>query len=136
MPNTCVASPAVSLAAYHPPHHTAPPSRPASGSGRPREPHPEERSHHARILAGVVWAREIPRMLAALVRRSVTGLAVVAGVVTLTFFLLQLAPGDPVERLLGPAATPEPVSAQRRAFGLDLPLTAQYLAWLGPARIS
>src|SRR5213076_49933 len=70
-------------------------------------------------------------MLAALVRRSVTGLAVVAGVVTLTFFLLQLAPGDPVERLLGPAATPEQVSAQRRAFGLDRPLTAQYLAWLG-----
>jgi len=70
-------------------------------------------------------------MLAALVRRSVTGLAVVAGVVTLTFFLLQLAPGDPVERLLGPAATPEQVSAQRRAFGLDRPLTAQYVAWLG-----
>ena len=83
------------------------------------------------ILAEVVWSREIPPMLAALARRAVTGLALVAGVVTLTFFLLQLAPGDPVERLLGPAATPEQVLAQRRAFGLDRPLMAQYAAWLG-----
>src|SRR5207244_4915519 len=64
-------------------------------------------------------------------RRAVTGLALVAGVVTLTFFLLQLAPGDPVERLLGPAATPEQVLAQRRAFELDRPLMVQYVAWLG-----
>ena len=70
-------------------------------------------------------------MLAALARRAVTGLALVAGVVTLTFFLLQLAPGDPVERLLGPAATPEQVLAQRRAFELDRPLMVQYVAWLG-----
>ena len=41
-------------------------------------------------------------MLAALARRLAAGLGVVAGVATLTFFLLRLAPGDPVERLLGP----------------------------------
>lgn len=70
-------------------------------------------------------------MLAALARRAVIGLAVVAGVVTLTFFLLRLAPGDPVERLLGPAATPAQVAAQRHALGLDRPLAAQYVAWVG-----
>ncbi len=62
------------------------------------------------------------------------GVAVVAGVVTLTFVLLRLAPGDPAERLLGPAATPAQVAAQRDALGLDDPLAVQYAAWI--ARIS
>jgi peptide/nickel transport system permease protein len=70
-------------------------------------------------------------MLAGLARRALTGLAVVAGAVTLTFLLLRLAPGDPAERLLGPAATPEQVTAQRHALELDRPLAAQYVAWLG-----
>src|ERR1051325_1265491 len=115
-------------------HHGPPAARgahPAGGGHRPRERHPEDPLRHARILAGVVGSREIPRMLAALARRAVTGLAVVAGVVTLTFFLLQLAPGDPGEGLLGPAATPEQVLAQRRTLGLDRPLMVQYVAWLG-----
>src|SRR5256886_15681450 len=71
-------------------------------------------------------------MLAALARRLAAGLAVVAGVATLTFFLLRLAPGDPVERLLGPAATAGQLAAQRQALGLDPPLPAQYPAWLPP----
>lgn len=69
----------------------------------------------------------------ALLVRLVRGLAVVAGVVTLTFVLLRLAPGDPVERLLGPAATAEQVTAQRRAFELDRPVLVQYGAWLSRA---
>src|SRR5206468_10289233 len=59
------------------------------------------------------------------------GLAVVAGVVTRAFFLLRLAPGDPVELLLGPAATPAQIAAQRHALALDRPLVVQYAAWLG-----
>jgi len=59
--------------------------------------------------------------------------AVVFGVVTLTFLLLHLAPGDPVQRLLGPAAGPEQLEAGRHALGLDRPLPVQYAAWLGRA---
>jgi peptide/nickel transport system permease protein len=70
-------------------------------------------------------------MLRFLVRRLLVGLAIVAGVVTLTFFLLRLAPGDPVEQLLGPTATTEQVESQRRALGFDRPLVVQYLAWVG-----
>lgn len=69
-------------------------------------------------------------MLPSLLRRTIGGLAVVAGVITLTFFLLRLAPGDPTERLLGPTATAEQVSAQRHVLGLDRPLPAQYAAWV------
>jgi len=70
-------------------------------------------------------------MLAALWRRLLAGLAVVLGVVTLTFFLLHLAPGDPVELLLGPTASPEQLAAQRAALGLDRALPVQFAAWLG-----
>ena len=61
------------------------------------------------------------------------GAAVVLGVVTLTFLLLHLAPGDPVARLLGPSAGPEQLEAARHGLGLDRPLFEQYLHWLARA---
>ncbi len=67
------------------------------------------------------------RMLA---RRALSGIAVVAGVVTLTFLLLHAAPGDPAERLIGPTATTEQLTAGRHALGLDRPLITQYGSWL------
>src|SRR5262249_54285184 len=72
-----------------------------------------------------------PRMLARLGQRLLAGMAVVLGVVTLTFLLLHPAPGDPVDIMLGPSATAAQVAAQRRALGLDRPVPAQYATWLG-----
>lgn len=70
-------------------------------------------------------------MLRALVSRAVAGLAVVMGVVTLMFFLIRMAPGDPALLLVGPTASEEQLDAQRKALGLDQPLPQQYGAWLG-----
>jgi len=70
-------------------------------------------------------------MLRAFVRRALAGLAVVVGVVTLMFFLIRMAPGDPALLLVGPTATQEQLAAQRKALGLDRPLPEQYAAWLG-----
>lgn len=70
-------------------------------------------------------------MVRMVLRRAISGIAVVLGVVTLMFFLLRLAPGDPARLLVGPSATPEQVAAQHRALGLDRPLPQQYLSWLG-----
>lgn len=66
-----------------------------------------------------------------LVQRALTGIAVVAGVLTLTFLLLHAAPGDPAALLLGPAATPTQLAAGRHSLGLDRPLATQYAEWLG-----
>ena len=69
-------------------------------------------------------------MFRALARRAIAGFAVVIGVVTLMFFLIRLAPGDPALLLVGPTATQEQLSAQRRSLGLDRPVVEQYGAWL------
>jgi peptide/nickel transport system permease protein len=70
----------------------------------------------------------MPQML---LRRALSGFAVVLGVLTLMFFLLRLAPGDPARLLVGPSATEAQVEAQRRALGLDRPVVQQYATWLG-----
>ena len=72
-------------------------------------------------------------MFRSLASRAAAGIGIVLGVVTLTFFLLRLAPGDPVERLLGPAASPEQIAAQRHVLGFDRPLLVQYGDWLARA---
>ena len=58
---------------------------------------------------------------------------VILGVVTLTFLLLHLAPGDPASYLLGPGATADQISAVRGALGLEQPLIEQYGRWIGRA---
>lgn len=69
-------------------------------------------------------------MLARLGHRALAGLAVLLGVVTLTFVLLHVAPGDPIDLMLGPTATAEQVAAQRHALGLDRPVATQFVSWL------
>lgn len=52
------------------------------------------------------------------------------GVVTLTFFLIHLVPGDPVEVLLGEHALPADRQALTESLGLHLPLFEQFKAFV------
>lgn len=47
-------------------------------------------------------------------------------VVTLTFVLTRMIPGDPARAVLGPQASVEDVEKMRETMGLDQPLLAQY----------
>ncbi|ABH00091.1 ABC peptide transporter, permease component (plasmid) [Rhodococcus jostii RHA1] len=58
-------------------------------------------------------------------------LAVLVLVSILTFFLLEMIPGDPLATLLPEGATPEMRAAAAERFGLDGPLIERYLEWLG-----
>ncbi len=65
-------------------------------------------------------------------RRLLTAGLTLLGVATVTFALIHLLPGDPAETMLARAgASPEAVAALRTGLGLDRPLLAQYLGWLG-----
>jgi peptide/nickel transport system permease protein len=72
-------------------------------------------------------------MLYRIAGRLVAALAVVLGVVLLTFLLLHFAPGDPARHLAGPTASAEQISALRERLELDRPLPEQLLHWMGRA---
>jgi peptide/nickel transport system permease protein len=57
-------------------------------------------------------------------------IAVLAIVVTIVFFIVRVAPGDPAAVMLGPDATLADVQALRIRLGLDRPLPEQYLSFV------
>ena len=66
-------------------------------------------------------------------RRLIQSVVVVWGVSVLVFFLLRLAPGDPVSLLLVESASPEQVAEAKAKWGLDQPIPVQYAVFLGRA---
>jgi peptide/nickel transport system permease protein len=56
---------------------------------------------------------------------------VLLGVTLLVFLVMQLAPGDPAQIMLGPKATETSLTQLRHELGLDQPLHIQYGRWLG-----
>jgi len=52
------------------------------------------------------------------------------GIACITFFLVKMIPGDPVNMMLGPMATNESIAQMRGELGLDKPLPVQFLAYL------
>jgi peptide/nickel transport system permease protein len=71
-------------------------------------------------------------MVGFLINRLLHAVAVLFGVVSVTFALLHLA-GDPLAGLMPPGAAPEVESQIRAAYGLDRPLSEQYLDFVGRA---
>ena len=66
-----------------------------------------------------------------LVRRVLQALGVILAISLITFFILNIVPGDPVQIMLGDLATPETVAQVRAQMGLDQPVWRQYLHWAG-----
>jgi peptide/nickel transport system permease protein len=55
---------------------------------------------------------------------------VLFGVTLVTFFMIRLLPGGPIQTLVGLRASPSAVAAVNRQLGLDKPLVVQYLNYL------
>ncbi|SEQ16643.1 ABC transporter permease [Microlunatus flavus] len=72
-------------------------------------------------------ARPWIRFVASRLLRLVVSLLVL---VTATFVMVHLVPGDPVQAALGEQATPQLVELRRHELGLDQPLPAQYVHYL------
>jgi len=66
-----------------------------------------------------------------LLRRVLVSLLLLFLIVTGTFFIIHLAPGDPTRLFLDPSSSLEDQARLKAALGLDRPLAAQYLRWLG-----
>lgn len=70
-------------------------------------------------------------MMGAALRRAAASLVVLWAVATAVFLLVSLTPGDAASRIADPRLPAAARERWRRDFGLDRPLPARYLHWLG-----
>lgn len=65
-------------------------------------------------------------MISFIVRRLLLALPTLFGVLVVTFLLLRVAPGDPVEAMVGERADAETIARLRKELHLDEPLISQF----------
>jgi peptide/nickel transport system permease protein len=71
-------------------------------------------------------------MLRYIINRLLLMLPTLFGVAVLVFFLLRLAPGDPVQMMLeGANVSQQVVEAERARLGLNQPIYVQFAKWFG-----
>lgn len=69
-------------------------------------------------------------MLKTVLRRIVQLVPILFVVVTMTFILTRMIPGNPASLLLGPQASPDEIARMEAELGLDKPLAEQYVDYL------
>ena len=76
-------------------------------------------------------------MVRYILKRLLQAIPLLLGIATITFFVIHLAPGDPMDFYLeskfrsGRTMDPELVELIRQKYGLDQPIHVQYVKWLG-----
>jgi peptide/nickel transport system permease protein len=70
-------------------------------------------------------------MFSYVLRRILGAIPLIFGVLTLTFFIIRLAPGDPASFFIQPGVSPKVAEQMREQYGLNDPLIVQYFKWLG-----
>ncbi len=70
-----------------------------------------------------------------ILKRLLYAIPLLLGIMTATFFMMQMAPGDPLDMYLEPQrqrqVDPEVIELLRKKYGLDQPIHIQYVRWLG-----
>ena len=73
-------------------------------------------------------------MIAYVAKRLFQAIPLLLGVLTVTFFIIRLAPGDPMDIYLEPSrrrqVDPQVIELIRQKYGLDQPIHVQYVKWL------
>ena len=70
-------------------------------------------------------------MILYVARRLLAAVPTLLAVLTLVFVVVRIVPGDPAMAILGDQATPGAIAALHVRLGLDRPIWAQFLAFLG-----
>ena len=71
------------------------------------------------------------RLLALALHRLAWFVPTLLGLLTVTFVISRVIPGDPVALVAGDTATPAQVEALRRQLGFDRPLPVQFVSYVG-----
>lgn len=70
-------------------------------------------------------------MLKYILKRLLLSIPLIFGVLTLTFFIIRLAPGDPAAFFIQPGVSPNVAEQIREQYGLNDSLPVQYVKWFG-----
>ncbi len=69
-----------------------------------------------------------------ILKRLLQSIPLLWAIITATFFMMRLAPGDPMDIYLEPQrqrqVDPEIIEFLRKKYGLDKPIHIQYAKWL------
>jgi peptide/nickel transport system substrate-binding protein len=79
------------------------------------------------LLTGWAAAKAGPRFLAG---RIVSLVLTLVAASVIVFAMLQIAPGDPAQYMMGVGADPAALAALREQLGLNAPLAQRYLTWV------
>lgn len=63
--------------------------------------------------------------------RLVSAVLTLLGVMVVVFVLVRVVPGDPIAMMIAPGASEADVAALRARYGLDLPISQQFILWFG-----
>lgn len=66
-----------------------------------------------------------------LVKRLLQAIGIILCISAITFFMLNIVPGDPVRIMMGDMADEATIETVRHNMGLDRPVVEQYFSWLG-----
>lgn len=69
-------------------------------------------------------------MLKYIIKKVLLMIPVLIGLTIFIFLIIHLAPGEPVDLIVGPNATPEVYENVKESLGLNKPLSTQYLIFL------
>ncbi|MEO3945872.1 ABC transporter permease [Gorillibacterium sp. CAU 1737] len=66
-----------------------------------------------------------------LVKRLLTTLPLLVGISLLTFFIMQITPGNPMQTMIDPRISTAELARAQERMGLNDPVIVQYFRWLG-----
>src|SRR5688500_8397421 len=69
-------------------------------------------------------------MLRYALQKIIYGLAVLAGIIVVVFFLFNILPGDPARMTQGQRSDVQSLEAVRKEFGLDKPISVQFVYYV------
>lgn len=65
------------------------------------------------------------------IKRILQAIPILIGILLLTFLIMQMAPGNPMQTMINPRISPEELARAEAAMGLDKPKVVQFVNWLG-----
>ncbi|NNG00896.1 MAG: ABC transporter permease [Desulfobacteraceae bacterium] len=65
-----------------------------------------------------------------IIRRLLQAVPILFGITLLTFLIMQLAPGNPLQTMIDPTISMEEINMAEKKLGMDQPKIIQYFNWL------